>query len=207
MRLNRSCLYQHARRQFGLFSADQAQGCRYSPKLLTQHTQRGDFVRLTRGVYKLAGHTPHPREELLTLWHRLGRTGVFGGETALALHGLLSDTTSGRGDVSAGRGDMPASGDMVRPRVHLVLPPAWHDRRILHGRHVVLHFADVAPADQTIVDYVPTTTILRTLHDCIDWDTPLEILQRAGAAVRRRGIMTDHEWVRLIRREPREASR
>ena len=168
---DRHCLYRTTRDQFGLFTAAQARACRFSPRMLSFDLQAGHFVRLDRGVYRLAGHAPHPHEELLTLWHRFGRQGVFGGETALELHRLKEG------------GD----GEVVSPRrIHLVLPAAWQERRLAHERHVMLHFDDVPPAHRTHVTLIPVTTVERTLRDCVRWNVDGATLRRAEEEIQRR---------------------
>jgi hypothetical protein len=61
-----------ARRQFGCFTASQAVEAGYRHPLHVYHVARGDWVKLARGLYRLASEkdTPEARLMLALLWPR-----------------------------------------------------------------------------------------------------------------------------------------
>ena len=84
----RRALTRVARQQAGYFTAAQALDTGYSYPSQRYHTQRGDWVRVDRGIYRLPEWPATQHEDLArwTLWSR-GR-GVVSHETALAVHEL-----------------------------------------------------------------------------------------------------------------------
>jgi hypothetical protein len=63
----------------------------------------------------------------------------------------------------------------------------------LHETKIVLHHADVPPADRTWFGSVPITKPHRTLNDCAKADLSPEFLQQAAHQALRRGLVTRAE--------------
>ncbi len=88
-------LYDLAEKQQGYFTAHQAKECGYSRQLHVYHATTGDWIRKTRGIFRLKFFpisSPYPEGFYVTqLWtqNRDGEAeGVFGYGTALYLHNL-----------------------------------------------------------------------------------------------------------------------
>jgi hypothetical protein len=140
--------------QSGLFTAAQALEVGYSYQAQKYHADRGNWLRLERGIYRLPEWPRGEREDLVrwTLWSR-GRA-VVSHETALAVHEL--------GDVNPGR-------------VHLTVPPGF--RAQVPG--AVLHRAEIPEGDLLDCEGFRVTTPLRTFLDLAAGD--LELGQLAVA--------------------------
>lgn len=97
-------LFSQAVEQGGYFSAGQAREIGYSYQAQAHHVGAGNWLRVDRGLFRLAEWVPDLHDELArwTLWSR-GR-GVVSHETALAVHGI---------------------GEFESARVHLIVPPGF----------------------------------------------------------------------------------
>lgn len=160
-------LWEVAATQAGYFTTRQAHRAGYSNRLLTYHTQQGDWDRIERAIYRLRRFPPAPHEDLVrwALW--TGGLAVVSHETALAVHEI---------------------GDVVPGRVHLTVPPAFrksHPSVVLHRKHL-------PPSDIQEGAAFRITTPARTLLDCaqsaIDEEQLIAALRdalRKGAAKHR----------------------
>ena len=85
--------------QGGYFTASQAVEAGYADSVHAYHVRNGDWVKVQRGIYRLASHQEPDRPELIiwSLWSR-GRDGrpqgVYSRKTALEIHGLAKSTFS-----------------------------------------------------------------------------------------------------------------
>jgi predicted transcriptional regulator of viral defense system len=172
-------LYQSASAQAGYFSLEQARDAGYSPQLLQYHVRIGRLERSLRGVFRLVHFPPMNNEDLVPVWLWSGREGVFGLETALAVHGL-SDA-------------LPAHHD-------LLVPKSWAARRVRAPRHVHLHIGDVARSDRQWIGPVPVTTPVRTLRDCMKHHVERGLVDQAIAQAVQRRLVSRTE-VAAIKRE------
>ena len=75
--------------QAGYFSAAQAKHIGYSHQAQAYHAAAGNWMRVDRGIFRLAEWVPDIHDDLArwSLWSR-GR-GVVSHETALAVHGIV----------------------------------------------------------------------------------------------------------------------
>lgn len=165
-------LYETAASQQGLFTTKQAAEAGYSPQLLIHHLHAGNVMRLQRGIYRLIHFPPGEHEELVAAWLWSEQAGVLSHQTALALHGLS---------------------DALPAHLHLTLPAAWRKRRFRVPEGVVLHHADVEPAERTWFSAVPTTNPRRTLIDCAHEGLSPELLRQATLQALRRGLVGRHD--------------
>ena len=91
---NRDRLFEIAMRQEGYFTASQAKDSGYKTNNHSRLVASGQWVRLSRGVFRLAGFSPSPHEDLVlvSFWSRsMGGSEprcIFSHETALALRNL-----------------------------------------------------------------------------------------------------------------------
>ncbi len=172
-----------AAQQSGLFSAAQARTAGYSYAAQRYHVDRGNWLRIDRGLYRLQQWPTGPHEDLVrwTLWSR--GLGVVSHETALAVHEL---------------------GDVNPTRVHMTVPPAFRARHPL----VVLHKGDIPPEEIEQREGYRITTPARSLLDAAGTAIEIDHLARAIEEALRRGVTTR----RLLRSradsfEPRAALR
>lgn len=137
---SRRRLLRKAGSQSGYFTAAQAREAGYSYQAQRYHAQRGNWVRVERGLYRLPEWPSGPNEDLVrwTLWSE-GR-GVVSHETALAVHEL---------------------GDVMPARVHLTVPSAFRRK----SRALVLHFAELPDEDVEERDGFAVTTPVRSILD------------------------------------------
>jgi Nucleotidyl transferase AbiEii toxin, Type IV TA system len=102
------------------------------------HVQRGDWLRVDRGIFRLTDWPASQHEDLVrwTLWSR-GRA-VISHETALAVHEL---------------------GDVMPARVHLTVPPGFRMR----ASAVVVHRALLEPSDGVNLDRLRRCAVFERL--------------------------------------------
>jgi predicted transcriptional regulator of viral defense system len=173
-------LYGIAEDQAGYFTAAQARAAGLRQLRLVQLAQQGDIERVSRGVYRF---TRFPMSRLghymeAVLWPQVRRpdvTGVVSHESALAVHELS--------DVS------PA-------RIHVTLPNSVRIRREVPKR-LVLHYADLSPADVERVEGVPVTTAARAIRDAHAGHLGSELVAQAIKDGRRSGALSAAEADRL----------
>lgn len=139
-------LFEAADRQAGYFTAGQALEAGYGYPLQHYHRERGHWVPVDHGLFRLRRYPEGENEQLtrLWLWSRSQEgepQAVVSHETALSVWGLS---------------------DLMPEKVHLSVPRGFRKRP---PAGVVLHKADLAEGDVEERDGVPVTTPLRTLID------------------------------------------
>ena len=169
---NWDLLFETAGAQEGYFTTVQAAEAGYSTQLLLKHIRAGRVVRARRKIYRLVHFPGGECEELIMVWLWSEQSGVISHLSALALHGL-SDTLPGK--------------------VHLTLPQAWQQRRLRVPEGVVLHYANVSPADRAWYSAAPITSPLRTLQDCARESVAPDLLRQAARQAIRRGLVAKAE--------------
>ncbi len=154
-----------AARQSGYFTAAQALDLGYSYPAQRYHAQRGNWLRVDRGIYRLPEWPTGPRDNLVrwSLWSR-GRA-VVSHETAMSVHEL---------------------GDVDPARVHLTVPRNFRQK----DPGVVIHWAEVPRSDVEEHDGFRVTTPLRSLLDVAAGDLDLDQLARAIEEALARGMLT-----------------
>lgn len=154
-----------AARQSGYFTAAQALETGYSYPAQRYHAQRGNWVRVDRGIYRLPEWPTGGRDDLVrwSLWSR-GRA-VVSHETALSVHEL---------------------GDVDPARVHLTVPPNFRQA----DPAVVIHRAELPSHDVEERDGFRVTTPVRSLLDVAAGELDLDQLARAIEEALGRGMTT-----------------
>lgn len=157
----RNALTALAASQSGYFTSAQAKGLGYSYPQQNFHTERGNWLRVERALYRLPNWPVGPHDDLVraSLWAR-GR-GVVSHESAAGVHEL---------------------GEIDPLRTHLTVPSEFR------GRHpgVVLHHGTVDPSEVEQHSGFCVTTPLRTLVDLARSATDPDQLARAlGTAIDR----------------------
>lgn len=157
-------LFTLAAGQGGYFTAAQAKELGYSYQAQAHHVSAGNWLRIDRGLFRLAEWVPDVHDDLArwALWSR-GR-GVVSFESGLAVHGL---------------------GEFESPRVHLTVPPGFSPR----DDAVVLHFAHLDDDDVESRTGFRVTTPTRTIIDIASQAPDEEQLARAIADGERAGLL------------------
>lgn len=182
-------LMQVAQEQEGYFTTRQAIEAGYADNTHTYHVRAGNWLRIQRGIYRLADLSP--AEDGLTpaylLWTR-GRdaqpVGVLSHETALSYFQL---------------------GDFNPPKIHITVPPGFR-RNSPTPKAVVLHRDLLAPAEITLLRGMRICRAVRALCDVVH-KTPvtLEECQLAAREARRRGLILDSE-IKAVKKHPKLAA-
>ena len=154
-RLNlRRQLFALAAQQGGYFSAAQAKAAGYSYQAQAYHVGAGNWLRVDRGVFRLADWVPELHDDLIrwTFWSK-GR-GVISHETAIAVYGI---------------------GEFESASVHLTVPVGFRMR----DAAITLHFADLPSSDIVGHSGYRVTTVLRSLVDVAASGADADQLARA----------------------------
>ncbi len=159
-------LYEIAERQAGYFSAQQARQAGFSNALLSHHVRSGRFLRLRRGVYRLARFPETPYADLFIAWLAAGEKAVLSHESALLLYGLT---------------------DLLPAEIHLTVPRTASRR--LPG--VRFHTARLAPEEITRRQGLPVTTLPRTIADLARSGLPEEWVRQAIHQALQRGMLSE----------------
>lgn len=158
-------LYEIAERQAGYFSAQQAQSAGYSKALLSHHVKSGRFLRVRRGVYRLAQFPEMPHADLYIAWLSAGEKAVLSHESALLLYGLT---------------------DLLPAEIHLTVPRTASRR--LPG--VRFHTARLEPQEVVWRQGLPVTALPRTITDLIRSGVAEEWVRQAVQQALARGLVT-----------------
>jgi predicted transcriptional regulator of viral defense system len=163
-------LFEVASGQGGYFSTVQAAACGFSRASLSYHARRGRFVRIKRGLYRLAEYPASPREEVLAAWLASGKDdAVVSHESALDILGLS---------------------DIVPERVHLTVPRSRRYR--MAGPGVDIHTTNrpLPSTDTVIRDGIRVTSPARSIIDAAETGTGPEHVTRAIHQAVERGLAT-----------------
>jgi predicted transcriptional regulator of viral defense system len=133
-------LFALAAQQGGYFTAAQAKQLGYSYQAQAHHVRAGNWIRIDRGLFRLAEWIPDLHDDLIrwTLWSR-GRA-VVSHETALSVHGIS---------------------ELESARVHLTVPPRFS----MDDPALTLHRADLPDEDVVQGAGFSVTSIARSLTD------------------------------------------
>lgn len=168
--IDEGCLFDIASEQAGYFTANQAQCCGYSWRLLSHHTASGRFIRIKRGLYRYRDYPSSPYEEVMAAWLAVGKDiGVVSHESALDLLDLT---------------------DVIPNSIHITVPRAHRRAEVLPG--TTLHSTTAPPQGDEIISRhgILLTDPVRTLLDAAeDGTAPEQIVQGVAAAIKR-GLLT-----------------
>jgi predicted transcriptional regulator of viral defense system len=158
-------LFNLAAEQGGYFSAAQAKEIGYSYQAQAHHVGVGNWLRIDRGIFRLAEWIPDLHDDLArwTLWSR-GRA-VVSHETALSVHGI---------------------GEFEAAKVQLTVPPGF----TMRADGVSLHHADLPAVDVVQRTGFRVTTPLRSLIDIAAAGPDDDQLARALDEARAGGLLT-----------------
>jgi predicted transcriptional regulator of viral defense system len=158
-------LFHVAAGQGGYFSAAQAKEIGYSYQAQAYHVAAGNWLRIDRGLFRLAEWIPALHDDLArwTLWSRT--RGVASHETALSVHDI---------------------GEFESARVHLTVPPGFTAR----DDAVALHHAELTDDDVVARTGFRVTTPIRSIIDVAALSPDADQLARAIHDARQSGRLT-----------------
>ncbi len=158
-------LFNLAAEQGGYFTAAQAKEIGYSYQAQAHHVAAGNWLRIDRGLFRLAEWIPDLHDDLArwTLWSK-GR-GVVSHETGLSVHGI---------------------GEFESARVHLSVPPGF----TLRDDAVALHHVELPDADVVKRTGFRVTTPVRSIIDVAALSPDEDQLARAIDDARQSGLLT-----------------
>lgn len=158
-------LFNLASEQAGYFTAAQAKTLGYSYQAQAHHVGCGNWLRIDRGLFRLAEWLPAVHDELSrwTLWSR-GK-GVVSHESALAVHEL---------------------GEFESAYVHLTVPPGFRSC----DSAVVLHHANLADIDIVQRTGYRVTSVVRSIVDIAATGVDAAQLNRAIRDAQERGVLS-----------------
>lgn len=133
-------LFRLAADQAGYFTAAQAKEIGYSYPAQAHHVGAGNWIRVDRGIFRMADWIPEIRDELAR-WHLWSRQrAVVSHDTALGVHDV---------------------GEFESPRIHLTVAPGFRMR----DNALTLHTAELPDADIEVRPGFRLTTLMRSLID------------------------------------------
>lgn len=163
-------LFEVASEQGGYFTADQAAACGFSRASLSYHARRGRFLRVKRGLYRLAQYPASPREDVLAAWLGAGRDeAVVSHESALDILGLS---------------------DVVPERVHLTVPRSKRYRSTSPGVAIHTTTRPLTAGDVLTRDGIPVTSPARSIVDAAEAATAPEQVVKAAREAIEQGLAT-----------------
>jgi len=162
---NRRALVAVASTQSGCFTASQALSAGYSHQSQRYHLQRGNWLRVNRGIFRLPEWPVGEYEDLVTwtLWSR--NRAVVSHQTALAVHDL---------------------GDVMPARISLTVPPGFRAK----APGVILHTSAVPKNDIEQRQGFSVTTPLRSILDAAAAHIEIDQLARVISDALERGLVT-----------------
>ncbi len=171
---NQKRLYELAEVQGGYFTSKQAESLGYGANKRNYHVGAGNWIRESRGIYRLARFPRTERPDLVIWWlwsrNRSGNPqGVYSHQTALSLHELT---------------------DLMPARIEMTVPKTFR-RGTPIPRALRLHYADLKRDEIENIHGVPITSPLRAILDL--WqseEVPRDMLRDALKEAIRLGKIT-----------------
>jgi predicted transcriptional regulator of viral defense system len=178
-------LFEMAEGQQGYFTAKQATDVGYQLGSQAHHVKSGNWVRVERGIYRLARFPQSSEEQLVTyaLWSR-NRTGepegVYSHQTALSIHELS---------------------DVNPTKLHMTVPTTFR-RRAKLPKILVLHRASLNEKEVEQRQGFAVTRPLRAIADLVAAESvSRDIVEQALTEGRQRGLLSVREVAELRRQE------
>lgn len=178
-------LFETAEGQQGYFTAKQAADAGYQLGSQAHHVKSGNWVRVERGIYRLARFPQSSEEQLVIyiLWsrNRAGEPeGVYSHQTALSIHELS---------------------DVNPAKLHMTVPFAFR-RSAKVPKILVLHRASLNEKDVEQRQGFAVTRPLRAIADLVAVESVShDIVEQALAEGRQRGLLSVREVAELRRQE------
>jgi predicted transcriptional regulator of viral defense system len=167
-------LFEVAEAQQGYFTSGQAKASGYKDNTHTYHVRSGHWIRVHRGIYRLAKFPGSERPDLMiwALWscNRSGNMeGVYSHQTALSIHGLS---------------------DILPDKLHMTVPLSFR-RNSATPKVLVIHRKQLTRDVVVSVNGYFVTTPYQTLLDVItEPRISHELILQAAKEASDRGIIT-----------------
>lgn len=183
-------LFEVAESQQGYFTSRQAKASGYKDNTHPYHVRFGHWIRVHRGIYRLAKFPRSERPDLMiwALWssNRAGKIeGVYSHQTALSIHGLS---------------------DVLPDKLHMTVPLSFRRNSAIPKILVIYH--KKLPQDRIVLmDGYFLTTPYQTLLDVIE-QTHIshELILQAVKAASDRGIITQTMVKQLLNEKSVQSS-
>lgn len=160
-----NALYQIAEDQGGYFTSKQAAGAGYYRQRLYDLANRGQFIRVRHGIYRLARFPASRFEDLHIASLRIGPNSVISHESALAVYDLS---------------------DLIPTKTHIIMPRTGSRRR----KGIQLHTNTLGEDEITQREGLRITSVERTIADVIVWGISYQHAQQAVQEALQRGLTT-----------------
>lgn len=186
-RPHRAKLLEIASEHAGYFTAEQARACGYSKALLAHHAKQGNFVRVRRGLYRLAEFPSTRHEEVMAAWLATGgRAAVISHDSALDLFDLS---------------------DVIPGSIHITIPRRERWRRAPNG--VTFHTTESpVPHEQFEVrEGIQVTSAARSIVDSAASSLGEDQIRMAVTSALERGLTTREELSDLAGKQGGQAER
>jgi predicted transcriptional regulator of viral defense system len=176
-------LFGIAEGQQGYFTAKQAADAGYQLGSQAHHVKSGNWVRVARGIYRLARFPQSAEEQLViyALWsrNRAGESeGIYSHQTALSIH-ELSDVNPGK--------------------LHMTVPTSFR-RRAEIPKILILHRANLDQKDVELRQGFAVTRPLRAIADVASAESvSRDFIEQALTEGRQRGLITVREISQIPR--------
>jgi predicted transcriptional regulator of viral defense system len=183
---NHQCLFDRASEQHGYFTSAQARACGFNWDLLTNATQRGRYIRIRRGLYRLRDYPTFPREEVAAAWLAIGKDiAVVSHDSALDLHDLS---------------------DVIPDSVHLTVPRS--KRYVPKLPSITIHTTTkpFSSLDLVTRDGIRVTSAGRTILDAAESGTGPEQIEMAIHQAIDRGLITRNQLIQDARGRSRRVA-
>lgn len=161
-------LYEIAENQAGYFTANQARDVGFSWERLASNAKKGLFLRVARGVYRLARFPGSAYEDLFVAWLRTGRNAVISHESALSVYELT---------------------DVLPSEIHVIVPRTASRRR----KGIRQHTNQLDPDEIGYREGLPMTTVPRTIADVSISGLAEEQVQQAIRESLQQGLTSQDE--------------
>lgn len=172
-------LYVLAEGQGGYFTTADAKSAGYPYSLQHFHIQRGKWIRVERGIYRLRHFPTVNREDLIRWWLWSQKKGVISYESAADIYDL---------------------GDILPSRTHLTVPLNFRKKA---AKGVVLHKAQLEPGDIEKRDGLPVTTPLRTILDLAQQHLEPERLAVVAKDAVHKGLVNRRALLSILGKAPK----
>jgi len=179
-----AALFDSAEGQQGYFTAKQAAAAGYQLGSQAHHVKSGNWVRVERGIYRLA-RFPQSNEEQLVIYHLWSRNragvpeGVYSHQTALSIHELS---------------------DVNPSKLHMTVPPTFR-RNAKTPKILVLHRSILDEKDVVQRHGFAVTRPLRAITDlAVAESVSRDIIEQALREGRQRGLILAREISELRQR-------
>lgn len=170
-------LFELALDQYGLVTATQARHRGVTAQALAKMVKRGTIERRSKGLYRIRSIPMTQLSQLMeaVLWST-PKIGTLSHESALDVY-----------DVS----------DVNPAQIHVTVPKSYRThRQVPDGRR--LHRDDLRKEEIGSFEGIPTTTLERTIRDCLSAHVGADILLQAVAVGREKGRLSDADARSLV---------